>query len=105
MRCLNANVKLNLMSDDHEQIAVVAKRIVRYLRIHPEAADTVRGIARWWLRRYEYEETDEMVEKALEQLLREGVVIQTMSRNGNIIYRRRRTVVPHRRSREAETLH
>jgi hypothetical protein len=93
------------MRDDSEQVTAVAEEILRYLRTHPEAADTTRGIARWWLQRQPYEDTVELVAKALERLLREGAVVQTLTRNGNTIYRRRRGAAPAQENRWNGMLH
>jgi hypothetical protein len=92
------------MSNDYEQVAIVAERIVRYLRIHPEAADTAEGVAQWWLRLQPNADRDDVVAKALKRLMREGAVIQ-ISLNGNTIYRRGRPGVSARRNGHNETLH
>lgn len=45
------------------------RRIVTYLAAHPQALDTLDGIARWWI------ETDrKVVEPALAELERRGIV-------------------------------
>ena len=75
-------------AEKNQQIAMVAEKILRYLCIHAEAADTVEGIARWWLRRRDYEVTPGLVDEALQQLLREGLAIETSTPSGNEIYRR-----------------
>ncbi len=45
--------------------------ILNYLRDYPQAVDTVKGIAQWWVG-----EDQEAVEKALALLVREGAVVQ-----------------------------
>ena len=46
----------------------VAQWIVSYLARHPGAADTPRGIQRWWLAPYHGEAPLDVVEQALQQL-------------------------------------
>ena len=45
--------------------------ILHYLRDYPSAKDTIEGIAKWWIR-----EEVEVVERALELLVDEGVLEQ-----------------------------
>ncbi|MCW7541910.1 hypothetical protein OOT46_29360 [Aquabacterium sp. A7-Y] len=52
----------------------VATWIRRYLRKHPRAADTARGIQRWWLAPSIGEVPLSTVEQALATLEREGAV-------------------------------
>jgi Fe2+ or Zn2+ uptake regulation protein len=91
------------MCDDEQEIAA-AEQILDYLSLHPKAADTAEGVARWWLRRQRFEVRLEVVARALERLFREGVVSRTLIRNGNSIYRRRHQVYPTIRREKSETL-
>jgi hypothetical protein len=54
--------------------AHVARQVVRYLDAHPDASDTVDGIARWWLARQRIEDAKEIVRAALELLVDRGVL-------------------------------
>jgi len=47
----------------------VAIAILHYLRDHPAAKDSARGIAKWWV-----SEERDVVEKALMLLVKEGVI-------------------------------
>jgi hypothetical protein len=67
-------------------IAAAAETIQRYLDAHPNAADSVEGIARWWLTRQRYEEAIKIVEQALERLVAEGKVAKTTTAEGTILY-------------------
>ena len=53
-------------------VAAVAAAIRRYLNEHPNAADTVEGIARWWLSGSSGNERLADVERAMELLVLQG---------------------------------
>ena len=56
-------VELGAMAGKNEQIAVLAEEIMRYLCIHPEAADTAEGIERWssgWIKLAGIRETESL---------------------------------------------
>ncbi|MCW5665826.1 MAG: hypothetical protein KIT35_18505 [Piscinibacter sp.] len=55
-------------------VDAIASAIRGYLAEHPNAADTVEGIRRWWLLGTLGEVPPELVEQALEQLLAQGRV-------------------------------
>ena len=59
----------------------IARAILRYLREHPEAKDTLDGIAQWWLVREWTERRRIEIEGAISFLLSEGLILQT-SRTG-----------------------
>lgn len=65
----------------------IALEVERYVSCHPAAADTLEGIARWWLVRSVPPELD-LVEAALEQLVRRGVLTRRMLPDGNCVYAR-----------------
>ena len=68
------------------EIERIAEEIHLYLINHPNAADTLDGIARWWLTRQRYEEATTVVKKALENLIARGLVVQTTSAKDRDIY-------------------
>lgn len=76
------------MPDNNEAITSVADTVKRYFAAHPNAADSVEGITRWWLARQRFEETTEVVEQALEYLAAEGEIAKTVTREGKILYSR-----------------
>lgn len=70
----------------HSDAARVAERIVRYMRVHGEAADTAEGIVMWWL--------DEMprpslttVREAMAILVADGRAEQQTLPDGTVVYR------------------
>ncbi len=55
----------------------IARAILRYLENHPEAKDTLDGIARWWLRREGSARLRRDVERAVSLLLSQGLILET----------------------------
>lgn len=72
-----------------EEIARLAAEVVRYLRRHPGAADTVEGIAEWWVAKQRLEDTLERVQAAVERLVADGVLEPTGGAAGRPRYRLR----------------
>ena len=60
--------------------------ILSYLRRHPQAADTVTGIASWWLPQQRGEAALTGVQQALDELATQGLVVKTMLADGTILY-------------------
>lgn len=50
------------------------QEIVEYFLRHPAAADSLDGIVDWWLPRQRYETARTAIQKALDDLVREGLV-------------------------------
>ncbi len=69
------------------KISVVAGEITRYLANKPDAAETVDGIAKWWLTRQRFEDSKEVVMAALEHLVIQGILSKQVS-GGKAIYRK-----------------
>lgn len=59
------------MADGQED---VAGQVLAYLRAHPSAADTLEGIAGWWLERRRVIVSVETVASAVQHLIEIGVV-------------------------------
>jgi hypothetical protein len=76
-------------ANDDSQIEGVALEVTRYLESHPEASDTIEGIAKWWLSRQRLEESTELVAQAVERLVLRGVV-ERHERNGVALFRHAR---------------
>jgi hypothetical protein len=62
------------------------QRITDYLRQHPQAGDTLEGIARWWLLRQQVHDSLRSVERALEGLKLEGLVKERRTPGGQRLY-------------------
>ena len=52
------------------------QEIVDYFRLHPAATDSLEGIVTWWLPLQRYETARMKIQKALDDLVRDGVVDQ-----------------------------
>lgn len=64
--------------------------ILHYVARHPEAKDTVEGVAEWWLEPPSRASVAE-VKAALEQLVAQGRMAADQKADGRIYYRRART--------------
>ena len=60
--------------------------ILRYLRAHPQAADTVDGIVEWWLPRQRHDEAVDRVQHALDELVARGLVDKITLVDGTVLY-------------------
>ena len=76
------------MDFSEDRITVIAGEISRYLLNHPDAADTFAGVSRWWLRRIRLEEAIEQVREALDRLVAQGVVVESVLPDGQVLYSR-----------------
>jgi len=69
--------------------AEVADAILAYLAEHPHAADTLEGIAEWWLARHEVRVTVMIVERVLRRLT-ETCILEVAGEGEHRRYRLRR---------------
>lgn len=74
------------MSGEKSAIDAVASEIIGYLCTHPEAADSVSGIHRWWLQSKFSTEHSWVVEQALSKLVEAGVVRVRLLSDGTRVY-------------------
>jgi|SRR6266496_52040 len=71
---------------DEDAINTLAQEVATYLSMHPNAADTVEGIRRWWLTRVRVAEATADMQLALDVLVVRGVVVQRRLPDGRFIY-------------------
>lgn len=71
---------------DLATVESAAAAIKRYLDEHPGSADTVEGVAEWWLARQRVRETLAVVSQALNLLTDSGAVRKLRSVDGREIY-------------------
>lgn len=60
--------------------------LLAYLQRHPQAADTLRGIANWWLPLQRYENGRQQVERALTDLVAAGLLRGESLPDGEMLY-------------------
>ncbi len=73
---------------DESSISVIAREIQTYLSSHPDAADSLDGILRWWLPRVRMEETANDLQLALDLLVERGAVTRRDVAGGQVVYGR-----------------
>jgi hypothetical protein len=66
--------------------SALAQGILHYLREHPEAADSLEGIASWWLPPSTYFVTMETVQMALDQMVAENQIARIDLADGRTLY-------------------
>ena len=67
------------------RIDALAEEITNYLRAHPNAADTVDGVMKWWLREGRSSSTQEIA-RVLELLVVRGVLVRKQVTGGGQLY-------------------
>ena len=75
-----------------DEIDALAREIEDYLDAHPEAADTLTGIANWWLPRQRLEHATGNIERALNKLVERGTLMTWGVGNGTQVYAKRRHI-------------
>ena len=61
--------------------------ILAYLAEHPDAQDTVEGIAEWWLLEQKIKHTTTEVKKSLSELVDKGFIVECKGKNSHTCYR------------------
>jgi hypothetical protein len=59
-----------------QQETEMARAILQYLQQHPDAKDTIDGIAQWWLLKQWTERKYEEIETGIAQLVTRGLLIE-----------------------------
>jgi len=65
---------------------LIKEKIIFYFRTHPNAADSLEGIARFWLRDQDFHISLDELKQILEQLVTEGKVNKSIRSAGGTIY-------------------
>jgi hypothetical protein len=72
----------------HEQTrSQVARAILDYFQKHPDAQDTLSGIAEWWLTDDKVQTRTVTIQAALEDLIAKGFVLAHKGKDSQIRYR------------------
>jgi hypothetical protein len=66
--------------------AAIASDILAYLDEHPQAQDTLEGIAQWWLMEQRIKQVISGVRSALSELVHEGLVLEYEGADGQARY-------------------
>jgi hypothetical protein len=77
----------------------IARAILDYLRKHPEAQDTLAGIAEWWLPEQRIDTEIAKVKEALAELVARGLILRHRGKDSQVHYR-----INVRRLREIEAM-
>lgn len=64
----------------------IAEQILKYLDKRPEAGDTLEGIATWWLRQQQIDESVELIRQAIQELKAGGVISEQKTAHGATLY-------------------
>ena len=75
------------MSFPDDELAL-EKAILAYLAEHPQAADTLVGIAEWWLNEYQGHVDLSTTQRVLDRLTKQGV-LETVGEKEAPCYRRK----------------
>ena len=75
-----------MSNDVPEAVQDMAEDILKYLRDHPLARDTLDGILDWWLLRERYRRGRALVQQALEYMVEQNLVARTTNPDGVTIY-------------------
>lgn len=84
------------MGGADRDVAAAADEIRRYLASHPHASDSLAGIQGWWLTDDARRTSPETVQRALDELVAEGVVASRTLGDGTVVYSARRERRPPR---------
>ena len=77
----------NIDSNDNEaEIKALADEIAAYLRGRGQVADTLEGIARWWIMRQRLHEGQRKVAQAMDYLCDQGLVSTRKLPDGVVLY-------------------
>ena len=69
-----------------EDVLLIAAEIMTYLQQRPMASESLDGITHWWLVQQAIVKNRKLVEQALEQLTREGKVVERKGSTSEAIY-------------------
>lgn len=72
--------------------AEVEDSVLAYLDGHPQAADTLQRIVKWWLPRQRYERERQRIEQALDALVIQGKLHCSALPGGDVLYARRKHI-------------
>ncbi|WP_447979256.1 hypothetical protein [Candidatus Nitrospira bockiana] len=75
-----------MTADEPGHRGPVIEEILRYVVEHPEAKDTIEGIARWWVRADDRRWPRELVHEAVEELVARGWIVRRETTASHVVY-------------------
>jgi Fe2+ or Zn2+ uptake regulation protein len=85
---------LNQCQHIDRKLPTLARHILRYLREHPEAQDTIEGITVWWVSERVIKQWLPQVRNALSALIARGYLEKHTQADGRMLYRLRNRLPP-----------
>lgn len=73
-------------ADEKGPLEAIAVAILHHLQAHPLAADSAKGVARWWLGPAHTNVTQEQVERALKLLVSRRALRCLKLKDGTVLY-------------------
>jgi hypothetical protein len=82
-------VILEMKADPLDKISssAMSTAVLSYLAQHPEAQDTIEGIAEWWLLEHRIVETTKALEAVLNDLVQQDFLLASKCAEGRLYYR------------------
>jgi hypothetical protein len=69
-----------------KEVQDIANEIACYMKQHAGGADTLEGVARWWITRQRLSEAEQKVREAVEWLYSEGLIHKRVLADGTVLY-------------------
>jgi hypothetical protein len=80
-------LSFNRWSPINTKLPKLARHILRYLREHPEAQDTVEGIMVWWVSERAIKQWLPEARRSLAALVTQGYLVKHTGADGQTLYR------------------
>lgn len=80
--CANHRVRKDKKVGTVGDVESIVEELLRYLKTHPHAGETLEGIVQWWLLRQRYIDATETIRQALLILEQEGYVMRIVNPDG-----------------------
>ncbi len=75
------------MSQDHELLETIQRRLREYLDSNPDAADTIEGVEQWWIAPLPVDRrVRPALERALEAFVQEGRLVKRSGIDGKVLW-------------------
>jgi hypothetical protein len=81
-------MKPKVTGKKNEEDKSLMQEIIHYLELHPNAADTLQGILKWWIKQQRNATNAEVLERNLNLLVEQKQLVITTSQSGEKIYKR-----------------